>query len=41
LHRLLERAAHYYLQRSVEPPVIPWCRVPVWLGDMQAIARKT
>lgn len=41
LHRLFERAAHYYLRRSVEPPVIPRCRVPVWLGDMQAIARKT
>ncbi|HEY6202891.1 MAG TPA: class I SAM-dependent methyltransferase [Candidatus Limnocylindria bacterium] len=41
LHRLFERAAHYYLRRRVEPPVIPWCRVPVWLGDMQVIARKT
>lgn len=41
VHRLLERAAHYYLRRRVEPPVIPWCRVPVWLGDMQVIARKT
>ena len=41
LHRLFERAAHYYLRRSVEPPVIPRFRVPVWLGDMQAIARKT
>ena len=40
-HRLLERAAHYYLRRRVEPPVIPWCRIPVWLGDLQVIARKT
>ena len=40
LHRLLERVAHYYLRRRVEPPAMPWCRVPVWLGDMQAIARK-
>ncbi|MDP9283057.1 MAG: class I SAM-dependent methyltransferase [Chloroflexota bacterium] len=41
VHRLFERAAHYYLRRRVEPPVIPWCRVPVWLGDMRVIARKT
>jgi SAM-dependent methyltransferase len=41
VHRLFERAAHYYLRRRVEPPVIPWFRVPVWLGDMQVIARKT
>lgn len=41
VHRLLERAAHYYLRRRVEPPVIPWCRIPVWLGDLQVIARKT
>lgn len=41
IHRLLERAAHYYFRRRVEPPVMPWCRVPVWLGDMQVIARKT
>jgi SAM-dependent methyltransferase len=40
VHRLLERAAHYYMRRRVEPPVIPWCRIPVWLGDMQVIARK-
>jgi SAM-dependent methyltransferase len=41
VHRLLERAAHYYLRRRVDPPAMPWCRIPVWLGDMQAIARKT
>jgi SAM-dependent methyltransferase len=41
VHRLFERAAHHYLRRRVEPPVIPWCRVPVWPGDMRAIARKT
>jgi SAM-dependent methyltransferase len=41
VHRLLERAAHYYLRRRVEPPVIPRCRIPVWLGDLQVIARKT
>jgi SAM-dependent methyltransferase len=41
VHRLFERAAHYYFRRRVEPPVIPWCRVPVWLGDMRVIARKT
>lgn len=41
IHRLLERAAHYYARRRVEPPAMPWCRIPVWLGDMQAIARKT
>jgi SAM-dependent methyltransferase len=41
VHRLFERAAHYYLRRRVEPPVIPWCRVPVRLGDMRVIARKT
>lgn len=41
VHRLLERAAHYYFRRRVEPPVMPWCRVPVCLGDMQVIARKT
>ena len=41
VHRLFERAAHYYFRRRVEPPVIPWCWVPVSLGDMQAIARKT
>ena len=41
IHRLVERAAHYYLRRRVEPPVIPWFRIPVWLGDLQVIARKT
>jgi SAM-dependent methyltransferase len=41
LHRLLERAAHYYLRRRVEPPAMSWFRVPVLLGDMQTIARKT
>lgn len=41
VHRVFERAAHYYLRRRVEPPVIAWCRVPVWLGDMSVIARKT
>ena len=41
VHRLVERAAHYYLRRRVEPPVIPWFRIPVWLGDLQVIARKT
>lgn len=41
VHRLLERAAHYYLRRRVEAPATPWFRIPVWLGDMQVIARKT
>jgi len=41
VHRLLERSAHYYLRRRIDPPVIPWLRVPVWLGDMQVIARRT
>lgn len=41
IHRLVERAAHYYLRRRIEPPAIPWFRVPVPLGDMQTIARKT
>jgi SAM-dependent methyltransferase len=41
IHRLVERAAHYYIRRRVEPPAIPWFRVPVPLGDMQTIARKT
>ena len=41
IHRLLERVAHYYVRRRVDPPAIPWFRVPVPLGDMQTIARKT
>jgi len=41
VHRLLERTAHYYIRRRVEPPAIPWFRVPVPLGDMQTIARRT
>lgn len=41
IHRLVERAAHYYLRRRIEPPAIPWFRLPVPLGDMQTIARKT
>ncbi len=41
VHRLIERAAHYYFRRRVEPPIIPWCRIPVWPGDMRAIARKS
>lgn len=40
LHRVVERVAHYYLRRRVEPPAMPWFRLPVPLGDMQAIARK-
>lgn len=36
--RLLERVVHYNLRRSI--PVLPGPAVPVWLGDMEVIARR-
>ncbi len=37
--RLLERAAHYYLRRTV--PMLPGPSVPVIMGDMEIIARRS
>lgn len=41
ISRVIERAAHYYAGRRLAIDVSPRFRLPVWLGDMQVIARRT
>ena len=40
LSRLLERARHYYGVRLALPRLTGDVRVPVWLGDLEVIARR-
>lgn len=39
LQRIVERLVHYSSGRRFEPRWIPLIRLPVWLGDVQVIAR--
>ena len=41
LARVVERAAHYYAGKRLDARLMSWARVPLWLGDLQAIARRT